>query len=170
MSERIDKIVEGIAGLDPDKDYTSGGLPRVESLEAIKGLAEITGEERGNAWEIHQAKSEAPEDPGTPPEDGSEGETLKDGETPPEESAENPKDEVPEQKVPAAKSKAKVKPPEVKKPKAPFTIAEGKALCSLKGVDGIKGEGFPVNADHFSGGEETLKDLVEKGYIDDNGS
>lgn len=146
--QRIDKIVECIKGLDLDKDYTSGGLPRVESLEAITGIAEITGEERGKAWEIYQAKS------ATPPEE-------------PKES--KPKDEIPEQKIPVAPKPKKVvvKPPEVKKPKAPFTIAEGKSFTS---PTGILGPGAPVTPDCLGIDKETFDNFVEKGYIDDNGS
>lgn len=161
--ERIAKIVECIPGLDLDTDYTSGGLPRVESLEAITGLAEITGEERGKAWEIHQAKfdasegdGDAPEGPGTPPEDDSEDETPKDSGTPPE----NPKDEIPEQKTGAPE-------PKKEKPKAPFTIAEGKSFTSPRG---ILGPGTPVTPDCLGIDEETFGNFVEKGYIDDNGS
>lgn len=52
---RIEQIVKGIDGLS-EEDYTSTGIPRVESLEAITGIAEITGDERDEAWGIYQTE------------------------------------------------------------------------------------------------------------------
>jgi hypothetical protein len=45
---------------------------------------------------------------------------------------------------------------------APYTIAPGKAVTSLKGV---VGEGKAVTAGHFTGGGETLAALVKAGLV-----
>ena len=41
-------------------------------------------------------------------------------------------------------------------------VSSGRAITSMRGV---LGPGAEVKAEYFAGGEETLKDLVEKGYV-----
>ncbi len=52
----------------------------------------------------------------------------------------------------------KVKPAK----KAPYVIAPGKAVTSLRGV---LGEGDSCEADNFAGGEDTLRNLVKNGFV-----
>lgn len=59
-------------------------------------------------------------------------------------------------------------PPKVEpapKPKARYTLAEGKALCTLRG---ILGEGEPITAKDVKGGQSVIDKFVRTGYIDDN--
>lgn len=173
--ERIKKIVEGIEGLDLDKDYTEGGLPRVESLEAITGLAEIKAEERDKAWETHQAKSPGDD---TPLKDGSEStgetpgatKTTSEDDTPPPETVpetagtppEDAKESKPKAEVPKTPVASKSKATEAKKPQTRYVVAEGKTLSSRKGV--LK-EGKSVTPECISGEPEDFEKLVKKGYI-----
>ena len=135
--DRIATLVEGIGKLDPEKDYTGSGLPRVEALEVAAGIVDISGEERDKAWEIYEAQ-EPPEAPETTEEDASEG-------------------EGPE---PAAGALPFVS----EDPACPcYVIAEGKAITSRKG---ILGPGKEVRPEYLSGdGAAVLEDLVKKGMV-----
>lgn len=145
MSERIDKIVEGIGGLS-EEDYTSGGLPKVEPLEAITGIAGITAKERDEAWEIYQASLPVEDDAETP-------EAEAEAEAKAKEEAE-------------AEDKAKEEA-EAEKLKARYTVAKGKSVTYL---GSIRGPGEAVEVRGFGGGEEALKRFIDAGVIDDNGS
>lgn len=148
--ERIARLVEGIAGLNPDEDYTNGGSPRVEALEAITGIAEITGEERDIAWEVYQAQN--PPEPGSdgvkaPPEPGSDG-----AEASPEPEPDGVKAPPEPPEPPTETSKGTL-----------HVVAEGKALTSRKGILGPGDEVLP----EYLGkdGATVLEALVEKGLV-----
>jgi hypothetical protein len=134
---RIEQIVKGIDGLS-EEDYTSSGLPRVESLEAITGIAEITGDERDEAWEKHQAENKPPSaSPSTSP-------------------SASPSVSTSPSTSPSAK-------PEKDVVEAPYVVAEGKAITSRKG---ILGPGEPVFPKYFGpNGDTVLKKLEEDGMV-----
>lgn len=63
----------------------------------------------------------------------------------------------------AAKADADATPPAVEaETPAPYSVAQGTSLTSLKG---ILGEGKAVTASDFTGGAETLDSLVERGLV-----
>lgn len=55
--ERASLLLAAVATLDPDnaEHFTKGGLPRVEALEAAASIAEVTREERDDAWAAFRA-------------------------------------------------------------------------------------------------------------------
>ena len=46
-------------GLDPEEDFTSGGVPEVSALKRLTGLASISADERDQAWADHQKNGPA---------------------------------------------------------------------------------------------------------------
>ena len=60
---KIQEIVVGIGLLNTETegDFTQAGAPNIEKLEAVTGIATITGEERDEAFEIFTAEKEAAE-------------------------------------------------------------------------------------------------------------
>lgn len=136
---RIEQIVKGIDGLS-EEDYTSTGIPRVESLEAITGIAEITGDERDEAWEKYQVENATTGKPGDPNKD--KGEPEPESEPEPEPQATKPEEDA---------------------VKAPYVVVEGKSLTSRKG---ILGPGVSVLPEYFGpNGETVFKNLKEKGLV-----
>lgn len=65
-----------------------------------------------------------------------------------------------------AKAEARAKAEKAaREKKPPFTIAQGKALTTLRG---ILGAGKEIKAEDLPGGKEALKDFVERGYVNAN--
>lgn len=54
-ADEINLILEAIEQLDADKDFTAAGLPRLDALERVLGIA-VTKEERQEALEIRETK------------------------------------------------------------------------------------------------------------------
>ena len=159
---KIEQIVKGIDGLS-EEDYTSTGIPRVEALEAITGIAEITGDERDEAWKKYQAENPAKEMES--PEDAEDAEAPLD--TPPDPlvddtEREGDKPDKPEESAEIAEV-AKATEPKEDTIEAPYVVAEGKAITSRKG---ILGPGKAVFPKYFgSNGDAIIKKLEEDGMV-----
>ena len=166
---KIEQIVKGIDGLS-EEDYTSTGIPRVEALEAITGIAEITGDERDEAWVKHQAENPT-KDPESPEAaeaaeaaEAGEGGATEDAEA--EEASAEPEAVVgatedrptgsPQETTPEAAKVAEVA-------EAPYVVAEGKAITSRKGILGPGAAVFPL---YFgANGAAIIKKLEEDGMV-----
>jgi len=59
MSEKLQQITDAIKTLNPE-DFTGGGKPKVEALEAALGF-DISAQERDDAWQTYR-EANAPED------------------------------------------------------------------------------------------------------------
>lgn len=55
--ERFQAITTALIALDPDKDFTKAGTPKVKKIEAIVGF-EVSAAELGALWEAHQGESD----------------------------------------------------------------------------------------------------------------
>jgi hypothetical protein len=68
MPNKLQQIVAAIGNLNPETDFTGGGKPKVEALEAVLGF-DISAEERDAAWQ-------ASEEPPAPDEAAAKAETT----------------------------------------------------------------------------------------------
>lgn len=60
MSEKLQQITDAIKTLNPE-DFTGGGKPKVEALEASLGF-DVSATERDDAWQAYQDASATQDD------------------------------------------------------------------------------------------------------------
>ena len=135
----MEKIVQAIAELNPETDYTKTGVPTTEALEAASGVVNISAPERDEAWAIYESRqSSEPEAGGNEPEAGG-----------------NEPDASPSAEEATAGLMAAAKEAE-----------KGRFMCEGKSVTskiGIIGPGKRLEPEYFSGdGDAIIQGMVDR--------
>lgn len=57
----VQALADAIESIDPEDRslWTKGGAPTVEALEAASGIADLTAQDRNQAWLVHTARNDA---------------------------------------------------------------------------------------------------------------